>query len=158
MRLHKDLFKRDNIFSPKNTNFESKALRFKKLLKGFDDVDSISVTEKNIDSLLNNVNRVKRLLLKKSKEIKKDLISIENKEKIETSIEPIVSDEEFLHRKLLDIYSQYETEIRVHGEQTPIKEGFVYIIFNPAYPEWIKAGMTIDYEKRLNVYNQYSPH
>ena len=32
------------------------------------------------------------------------------------------------------------------------KEGQVYIIVNPNFPEWIKVGMAVDAEDRLNNY------
>ena len=35
--------------------------------------------------------------------------------------------------------------------------GFVYAITNPAWPEWVKVGMTIDIEERLAAYQVYSP-
>jgi hypothetical protein len=37
------------------------------------------------------------------------------------------------------------------------KEGQVYIITNPNFPEWIKVGMAIDSEDRLNGYQTSSP-
>ena len=37
-------------------------------------------------------------------------------------------------------------------------EGMVYIITNPAWPEWVKIGMAIDAEDRLNGYQTSSPH
>ena len=43
------------------------------------------------------------------------------------------------------------------GEASRIKEGFVYIIENPVWNNWIKAGMTLDYEERLMSYNMYDP-
>ena len=58
---------------------------------------------------------------------------------------------------LIEIRNKYKDEIRQHGEQTRIKEGFVYLVENPAYPNWIKAGMSIDYEQRLSNYNRYDP-
>jgi hypothetical protein len=36
-------------------------------------------------------------------------------------------------------------------------EGMVYIITNPAWPEWVKIGMAIDAEDRLNGYQTSSP-
>lgn len=39
-----------------------------------------------------------------------------------------------------------------------IKEGFVYIITNPAWPNWVKIGMAIDAEDRLNGYQTSSPN
>ena len=38
-----------------------------------------------------------------------------------------------------------------------IKEGYVYIITNRAWPEWVKIGMAIDSEDRLNGYQTSSP-
>ena len=38
-----------------------------------------------------------------------------------------------------------------------IKEGFVYVITNPAWPDWVKIGMAVDAEDRLNGYQTSSP-
>ena len=38
------------------------------------------------------------------------------------------------------------------------KEGLLYFIENPAFPEYFKVGMTIDLDKRLNSYQTYDPH
>ena len=40
---------------------------------------------------------------------------------------------------------------------TTSKEGYVYIISNPAWPDWIKIGMAVDAEDRLNGYQTSSP-
>ncbi len=37
------------------------------------------------------------------------------------------------------------------------KEGFIYLIKNPAYEGWIKCGMTVDCGDRLKSYNGYDP-
>lgn len=50
-----------------------------------------------------------------------------------------------------------KNEDRTKGKQTSIMEGFVYLVKNDVFPGWIKAGMTIDYEERLNTYNSYTP-
>jgi len=39
-----------------------------------------------------------------------------------------------------------------------IKEGYVYVIVNPAWPDWVKIGMAIDAEDRCNGYQTGSPH
>jgi len=39
-----------------------------------------------------------------------------------------------------------------------IKEGYVYVITNKAWPDWVKIGMAIDAEERLNGYQTSSPH
>ena len=39
-----------------------------------------------------------------------------------------------------------------------IKEGYVYVITNKAWPEWVKIGMAIDAEDRLSGYQTSSPH
>lgn len=38
-----------------------------------------------------------------------------------------------------------------------IKEGYVYVITNKAWPDWIKIGMAIDAEDRCNGYQTSSP-
>lgn len=38
------------------------------------------------------------------------------------------------------------------------KEGQVYIIVNESFPQWIKVGMAIDAEDRLNNYQTSSPY
>ena len=38
-----------------------------------------------------------------------------------------------------------------------VKEGYIYVITNPAWPEWVKIGMAIDAEDRLNGYQTSSP-
>lgn len=40
---------------------------------------------------------------------------------------------------------------------TRSKEGQVYIITNSAWPEWVKIGMAVDAEDRLNGYQTSSP-
>jgi hypothetical protein len=39
-----------------------------------------------------------------------------------------------------------------------IKEGYVYAISNRAWPDWVKIGMAIDAEDRLNGYQTSSPY
>ena len=41
---------------------------------------------------------------------------------------------------------------------TTSKEGYVYIITNPAWPDWVKIGMAVDAEDRLNGYQTSSPN
>lgn len=58
---------------------------------------------------------------------------------------------------LLDIRGRYAAEIRSRGEQTTVKQGFIYLVKNPCFTGWIKAGMTIDFELRLGTYNTSDP-
>jgi hypothetical protein len=60
-------------------------------------------------------------------------------------------------QRLLTITGLRKDEVRCKGQQTSIEEGFVYLVKSESYPGWIKAGMTIDYEERLGVYNLYTP-
>ncbi|WP_370690658.1 GIY-YIG nuclease family protein [Parvibaculum sp.] len=39
----------------------------------------------------------------------------------------------------------------------PISAGFVYVITNRAWPEWVKCGHAISADKRLARYQTYSP-
>ena len=38
-----------------------------------------------------------------------------------------------------------------------VKEGYVYVMTNPAWPEWVKVGMAVDSEDRLKSYQTSSP-
>jgi len=44
-----------------------------------------------------------------------------------------------------------------NSKLSSIEEGYVYIITNKAWPEWVKIGMAIDAEDRLNGYQTSSP-
>ena len=44
------------------------------------------------------------------------------------------------------------------SELSSVKEGFVYVITNKAWPDWVKIGMAIDAEDRCNGYQTSSPH
>lgn len=37
-------------------------------------------------------------------------------------------------------------------------EGYVYVLSNPAWPEWIKVGMAVDANDRCNSYQTSSPY
>ena len=39
-----------------------------------------------------------------------------------------------------------------------VKEGYVYVITNKAWPGWVKIGMAVDAEERLSGYQTSSPH
>lgn len=58
---------------------------------------------------------------------------------------------------LEDIRRRFTEELRTKGEQTSVKEGFVYLVTHPSFQGWVKAGMTIDYEVRLAAYNVADP-
>ena len=38
-----------------------------------------------------------------------------------------------------------------------VKDGYVYAIVNPAWPDWVKIGMAIDVDDRCNGYQTSSP-
>ena len=44
-----------------------------------------------------------------------------------------------------------------YKKDAQVKEGYVYVITNPAWPDWVKIGMAIDAEDRLNGYQTSSP-
>lgn len=60
-------------------------------------------------------------------------------------------------RALSVIRKYHDEELKTRGEQTAIKEGFIYLIYHPLFEGWIKAGMTVDYEMRLKTYNTGDP-
>jgi len=39
-----------------------------------------------------------------------------------------------------------------------VKEGYVYVISNKAWPGWVKIGMAVDVDERLNSFQTSSPH
>ena len=69
----------------------------------------------------------------------------------------VINNDNILLSKLLNIREKYKELILLHGEHAPIDEGFIYVIQNPAWPSWLKVGMTVDYEKRLMSYNVCDP-
>jgi hypothetical protein len=107
-----------------------------------------------------NTNQSK-ILYDKLKEFRKEFemnsfgnTAIENK-KDTTPVRSIPSIEE----RLKNIRIRYLSENRKRNTIDSISEGFVYLVENPAWPGWVKVGMTIDYEKRLLSYNStYDPH
>lgn len=117
----------------------------------------------NIGSLLNSVyvrdksptkRRTQAKLSKRGKNISKF-----------TYVNPVISPVKVLKHpaptigdRLKQIKDRYNEEVKLHGEQTCIREGFVYLVSNKAYPGWIKVGMTIDFENRLTQYNVYDPN
>ena len=49
-------------------------------------------------------------------------------------------------------------QMKHNNDYSKIKEGFVYILTNPAWKDWIKVGMAVDAEDRCNAYQTGSPH
>ncbi|MEC5213936.1 hypothetical protein RCH06_002491 [Polaromonas sp. CG_9.5] len=58
---------------------------------------------------------------------------------------------------LQKIRLQHGAEIRQRGEQTSIQEGFIYLVSHPLFHGWVKGGMTVDFELRLEMYNVADP-
>jgi hypothetical protein len=63
-----------------------------------------------------------------------------------------------IYDRLNDIRTKISNEQLIHGEQTKINEGFVYLLTNPSWNGWVKVGMTVDFEQRLSSYNIYDPY
>jgi hypothetical protein len=55
------------------------------------------------------------------------------------------------------VYSTFE-EAWSHVELDKVLEGQVYLVQNPAWPEWVKVGMAVDAEDRLRSFNTSSPY
>jgi hypothetical protein len=55
-------------------------------------------------------------------------------------------------------YKNISDAIFEQSAASTIKEGHVYAITNKAWPDWVKIGMAIDAEDRLNGYQTSSPH
>jgi T5orf172 domain len=76
---------------------------------------------------------------------------------VATDTSPLSHDFQIAGMALQKIRLQHGIEIRKHGEQTAIQEGFVYLVQHPLFEGWVKAGMTIDFELRLATYNVADP-
>ena len=74
-----------------------------------------------------------------------------------TPSQPLADPSAALSAVLADIRRRFGDEIRTRGEQTSVKEGFVYLAFHPCFEGWVKGGMTIDYELRLASYGAADP-
>ena len=73
-------------------------------------------------------------------------------------VEKPVDNIDFLQTHLVRIREKLSLEkVESMRVQTELKEGFIYVITNPAYIGWYKIGMTVDYEERLNTYNTGDP-
>lgn len=57
----------------------------------------------------------------------------------------------WLYRSSKKIEAEVE---RLYGQ---VKDGYVYVITNPAWPEWVKIGMAVDDGDRVNSYQTGSP-
>ena len=55
-------------------------------------------------------------------------------------------------------YKNITSAIFEQSAVNDIKEGGVYIVTNKAWPDWVKIGMAIDAEDRLNGYQTSSPY
>ena len=55
-------------------------------------------------------------------------------------------------------YKNINDAIFEQSSISTIKEGYVYVITNKAWPDWVKIGMAIDAEDRLSGYQTSSPH
>jgi hypothetical protein len=47
--------------------------------------------------------------------------------------------------------------VTIKNKTVKQNSGFVYLISNSAFPEWIKVGITKNLEKRLSTYQTYDP-
>jgi hypothetical protein len=55
------------------------------------------------------------------------------------------------------IYKSFE-DAWTHQELDQQELGYVYVITNPAWPDWVKIGMAVDANDRLKAYQTSSPH
>lgn len=60
---------------------------------------------------------------------------------------------------LNEVRKRHQIELaKLNNSQTGIKEGFVYAITNPAFPNVVSIGCALDYERRVNSYQRYDPN
>lgn len=65
-----------------------------------------------------------------------------------------------LHPELTRMRAEGKAERLFKGsvQQTERPDGFVYLNFNPIYPEWVKAGKSTDYQRRGGSYQTATPY
>jgi hypothetical protein len=112
----------------------------------------------NVGSLLGNIylNPSKKKTTKykrKILEVRPSFLKDDYSDLLDKKVTVVVANDARLNL----ISEMRKKEDRTKGKQTLIEEGFVYLVKNSAFPGWIKAGMTIDYEDRLKTYNLYAP-
>jgi hypothetical protein len=71
--------------------------------------------------------------------------------------EAVNNEKDILQENLQRIRKIVDNERICGTKQSSIKEGFVYLIINEVWNDWVKVGMTTDFESRLNSYNVYDP-
>lgn len=66
-------------------------------------------------------------------------------------------DRERLNKKAREMYDLGADLVTAHVAEKVVREGFVYIITNPAWPAHCKIGRAFDPESRLNGYQTGAP-
>ncbi len=60
--------------------------------------------------------------------------------------------------RLIAIREKHQSELSgTNNEQVTMREGFVYVLANPAWPNALKIGSALDYESRLKQYQTGDP-
>lgn len=62
-----------------------------------------------------------------------------------------------INERLEEMRNKIKNAERNIGTNNTITEGFVYLVINPAWPNYCKVGSTQDYEVRLTEYQMYDP-
>lgn len=62
-----------------------------------------------------------------------------------------------LNKKAIEMYDLGADLVTAHVAEKIVREGFVYVIWNPAWPAHVKIGRAFDPESRLNSYQTSSP-
>lgn len=120
-------------------------------------------TEKAANSFLRSIQRSLRSNFPSKSKITKPKLEVNTLSGSQLSTAPQPSTTahnappDDLQTILQNLRCRYGDEIRIHGEQTSIREGFVYIVTHPFFSGWVKAGMTIDFELRIGTYNVSDP-
>ena len=66
----------------------------------------------------------------------------------------------FIAQSWIEVYKAHNLPIPFDQSETnsPTAEGYVYVIYNPAWTDWYKVGKADDVEKRLRSYQTGDPH
>lgn len=63
-----------------------------------------------------------------------------------------------INRKAIKLYDLGASQLRAMQAEPILNEGFVYVVSNPAWPEYVKVGRAFDPVERTRAFQTSGPH
>lgn len=140
-----------NLYARKGTITDVEKLQRKYRLSGLDAQRLFRSIKRRLLKLRRDAEKAAGI------EAKKNQPRIPNVKPLAPDAIPETAVGEMLPEILEAIRAQAREELLVKGEQTSLPEGFIYLLTHETHEGWVKAGMTVDYEMRVAVYNTGDP-